>query len=271
MYQYVHLVSNTGATLPTDVWYPSNKVVKPQLARQVAAGVTATLFGERALLTNEVYYKWLNNQIDFRDGAQLFFNDNLDAEFVFGKGWSYGNEILLEMKEGKLTGWIGYTLSWTYRQFDEINNGEKFFPKYDQRNNASIVLSYPLNKRFTISGTWVYGDGNAYSLPVGWSFYNDIPGSHSFIIPYYEKRNELRMPPYHRMDAALVWKLFPKWGAADLTFSVYNVYNRRNAYVVYIDQEINENPDGLRIPVSASAMQISLFPIIPSITFNFKF
>lgn len=271
MNQYVHLVTNTGATLPTDVWYPSNKAVKPQLARQVAAGITATLFGDKVLLTNEVYYKWLNNQIDFRDGAQLFFNNNLDSEFVFGRGWSYGNEILLEMREGRLTGWIGYTLSWTYRQFDEINNGEKFFPKYDQRNNVSIVLSYPLNKRFTLSGTWVYGDGNAYSLPVGWSFFNDIPGSHSFIIPYYEKRNALRMPAYHRMDAALVWKFFPKWGSSDLTFSVYNVYNRRNAYIVYIAQSINDDPGTLRIPVGATARQISLFPIIPSVTFNFKF
>jgi hypothetical protein len=135
MFQYVHLLSNSGATLPTDIWYPSNEVVKPQRSRQIAAGVSHLLKDNKFLLTAEAYYKTMKNQIDFRDGAQLFLNDNLNGEFVFGRGWGYGVELYVEKKTGKLTGWIGYTLSWTKRQFADssngnapINFGKPFFP-----------------------------------------------------------------------------------------------------------------------------------------------
>ena len=272
MNQYVHLVSNSGASLPTDIWYPSTKKVKPQISNQIAAGITALLFGDKLLLTNEVYYKWMNRQIDFRDGAQLFVNPELENEFVFGRGWSYGNEIFLEKREGDFTGWISYTLSWSYRKFDAINQGEKFFPKYDQRNNISVVGSYKFSPRLTVSATWVYGDGNAFSLPIGYMYLNNLDGSRATLIPYYEKRNDLRMPAYHRMDVAAVWKFAPKWGSSDLTFSVYNVYNRRNPFSIYMDVETpDRNANELRLPKGASIMQISLFPIIPSVTYNFKF
>ena len=111
MYQYLQLVASSGASLPTDIWYPSTTVVKPQRAQQVAGGLS-WLLGDKYLITEEVYYKWLNNQIDYRNGAQLFLNDSLQGEFVYGSGWAYGNELLLEKKEGRLTGWIAYTLSW---------------------------------------------------------------------------------------------------------------------------------------------------------------
>ncbi len=272
MNQYVHLVSNSGASLPTDIWYPSTQKVMPQISNQVAAGVTALIFGEKLLLTNEVYYKWMDRQIDFRDGAQLFLNPELENEFVFGRGWSYGNEIFLEKREGNFTGWVSYTLSWTYRQFPDINNGEKFFPKYDQRNNLNIVASYKLSTRFTVSATWVYGDGNAFSLPTGYMYLNNLDRSRATLIPYYEKRNDLRMPAYHRLDFAAVWKFAPKWGSSDLTFSVYNLYNRRNPFSIYLDVERPTQQDqALPLPTKVSIMQISLFPIIPSLTYNFKF
>jgi hypothetical protein len=271
MNQYVHLVSNSAASLPTDIWYPSTEKVKPQISNQVATGVTTLLLGEKLLLTDEVYYKWMDRQIDFRDGAQLFLNPNLEQEFVFGKGWSYGNEIFLEKRSGKFTGWISYTLSWTYRKFDAINDGEKFFPKYDQRNNISVVGSYQFGKRLTVSATWVYGDGNAFSLASGYAFLNNLDGSNATILPYYEKRNDLRMPAYHRMDFAAVWKFFPKWGTSDLTFSVYNVYNRRNPFTIYINENRLDAEGELPLPNGATINQISLFPIIPSVTYNFKF
>ena len=278
MYQYLHLVSNSGASLPIDVWYPSNAVVKPQQAYQLAGGIN-WLIGEQFLLTNEIYYKWLINQIDFKDGADLFINPELDDEFVFGKGWGYGNEIFLEKKEGNLTGWVGYTLSWTWRQFEDltgrernaINEGEKFPPRYDRRHDVSVVAMYDISKRFTLTGTWVYGTGNAVSLPVGRFFFQDIestyPDFSENIVPVYTKRNSFRMPAYHRLDLGLVFNMYPKWGESNLTLSVYNAYNRRNAFFIYYD--IVEDEQG--IPLRLEAKQVALFPIIPSLTWNFKF
>lgn len=273
MYQYLHLVANTGASLPTDLWYPSNKVVKPQYADQLATGITFLLFGEKIIVTDEVYYKWLYNQIDFRDGAQLFFNPLLDEEFVFGKGWSYGNEIFIEKREGKVTGWIGYTLANTQRKFPDINNGEPFSPKYNTRHDVKIVLSYEVSKRVTISGTWVYTSGNFTTLPIGYAYFNDIGSVRTRITPVIDKRSNYQMAPYHRMDLALVWKLLPKWGDADLTFSIYNVYNRLNPFFLYNEMNIpGRSSPTLRLPTApATAYQVSLFPIIPSVTFNFKF
>jgi hypothetical protein len=279
MFQYVHLVSNSGASLPTDIWYPSNRVVNPQRADQVAAGISA-LLGNQLLLTNEVYYKWLKNQIDFRDGAQLFVNPNLNDEFVFGKGWGYGDEIYLEKKRGdgdgfidRTTGWIGYTLSWSFRQFDAINNGSKFFPRYDRRHDASIVLIHEVGKHWSFTGTWVYGTGQAISLPVAWYLSNSaVPGETPGIVPIYTERNGFRMPAYHRADLGIVYKFFPKWGEADLTLSIYNVYNRRNPFFLYsdINTQTVANTD-IRIVESFAIKQVSLFPTIPSLTFNFKF
>lgn len=274
MFQYVHMVSNSGASLPTDIWYPSNRVVQPQRSDQVALGVSI-LLGNDWLLTNEVYYKWLDNQVDFRDGAQIFFNPNLDEEFVFGKGWGYGNEIYLEKTLGegdgffdRMSGWVGYTLGWSWRQFDAINFGEAFHPRNDRRHDISVVLIEKVSKRISVTGTWVYGTGNAVSLPVGRILVQwPAPGREPLVVPEYTARNAFRMPAYHRLDIGMVWRLFPKWGSSDLTFSVYNAYNRRNAYFIYFEtiEDANNNP------VQFVPKQVSLFPIIPSITWNFKF
>lgn len=267
MFQYIHLVSNSGASLPTDVWYPSNKVVQPQRSNQVVAGVSAQI-GKQFFFSNEVYYKWMNNQIDFRDGARIFLNPNLDDEFVFGKGQSYGNEIYIEKKEGRLTGWAGYTLSWTFRQFDDIMNGKKFFPRYDRRHDISILGSYKISKRLTATAAWVYGTGNAITLATGRFLLLEIPGVDPLVVPDYLERNSFRMNAYHRMDLAVVWRFFPKWGESDLTFSVYNVYNRLNPYFIYYDEV---NAVGSDEVLRYVPKQVSLFPIIPSVTYNFSF
>lgn len=275
MFQYVHMVSNSGASLPTDIWYPSNPVVQPQRADQVAAGISL-LLGEQLLLTNEAYYKWLENQVDFRDGAQIFFNPNLDEEFVFGKGWGYGNEIYLEKKKGngkgmldRLTGWLGYTLSWSWREFPDINRGNVFHPRYDRRHDVSVVLMQELNRRLSLTATWVYGTGQWITLAEGRYLYQDaVAGTDTInIIPVFGDRNSFRMPGYHRMDLGLIWKFFPKWGNSDLTFSIYNVYNRRNPFFIFYDEVEDANGD----LSGFAAKQVSLFPIIPSITWNFKF
>ncbi|PKV63128.1 TonB-dependent receptor [Pontibacter ramchanderi] len=268
MMQYIHLVANSGASLPTDIWYPSNDYVKPQRSQQVAAGISHLFGGGRYLVTNELYYKWMHRQIDFRDGANLFVNDDLEAEFLFGKGESYGNEVYLEKIKGRTTGWLGYTLSWSYRQFDEINEGRRFPTRYDRRHDLSLVVVHELSKRVNLTGAFVYGTGNAYSLPVARFAFQDVQGKNATVVPVYGDRNSFRLAAYHRLDLGLVLKLKPKRGEADLTFSAYNAYNRRNPYFVYFEQ-IKDEEDNETLGFQAK--QVSLFPVIPSVTYNFKF
>ncbi len=281
MNQFIHLVANSSASLPTDIWYPSNKNIKPQRSQQVAGGLAYTFsLGENDfIISDEVYYKWGRDLIDFRDGAQLFVNDNLDEEFVFGKGWSYGNEFYLEKQSGDLRGWIGYTLSWSWRKFPDILEGRKFNPTYDRRHDLSLVVLYDLNKRISLTSAWVFSSGNLTTLPVGRFFFTDIPGSEGqfpisegsnsgiSITPVYADRNSFRLASYHRLDLGFILRFFPKWGESDLTFSTYNTYDRRNPFFVFIDTV--EDDDGNFTGVQAK--QVSLFPILPSITYNFKF
>ncbi|EAY26978.1 putative TonB-dependent outer membrane receptor protein [Microscilla marina ATCC 23134] len=274
MYQYVHLVSNSGASLPTDIWYPSTKLVNPQRSDQVALGGSILLFDGKLLISNEMYYKDMDNQLDLKDGAQIFANPNLEDEFVFGRGWSYGNEVYIEKKEGRTTGWIGYTLSWTYRKFGAsngnlpINGGAPFFPRYDRRHDISVVISHKFNERLTFTVAWVYYTGNAISLPPGRFFLQDVVGGNPTVVPRFQQRNDLRMPNYHRLDLGLVWKFFPRWGESDLTFSIYNAYNRLNPYFIFFEEIKDANTNQT---LGFQAKQVSLFPVIPSITYNFKF
>jgi hypothetical protein len=267
MQQYVHLASNSGASLPTDIWYPSGDSVRPQRATQVALGVSR-LFGKgQYLITNEVYYKWMNRQLDFKNGANLFLNPNLQRDFVFGNGWSYGSELYVEKTQGRTTGWIGYTLSWTWRQFPDIQP-EKFPARYDRRHDVSVVALHRLSDKWNLTATWVYGTGNAISLPVARVLIQDIPGADPDVIPVYTKRNTFRMPSYHRLDLGAVRKLRTKPGRqADLTFGVYNAYNRRNPYFIYFEELQGAFDETL----SFRARQVSLFPVTPSITYNFQF
>lgn len=272
MIQYAHLVSNSGGSLPTDVWYPSNKYVKPERANQIAAGPTFDLFKKKWVFGYEFYYKIMRNQLDLRDGAQIFANPKLEQEFVIGDGLAYGNEFYLEKKEGKLHGWVSYTLSWNWRKFDLINNGEPFHPRYDQRHNLNIVGIYEINKRLTLSSTWVYSSGNAVTLPQGRFFFQDIAGSPTNLaIPIFMPRNSYRMPAYHRLDLALVYKFFGKKHESDLTFAIYNVYNRRNPYFIYFDLVRDPKTNQPISDFKFEAKQVSLFPIIPTLTYNFKF
>jgi hypothetical protein len=268
MFQYLHLVSNTGATLPTDLWYPSGGITQPQISDQVSMGGSWLLSQGNLLLTSEVYYKNFQRQIDFKDGAQIFFNPEIDKEFVFGNGYAYGNEIYLEKKRGKIRGWLGYTLSWTLRRFPQINGGRLFPPRNDQRHNISVVGIYSLNKRVTLSATWVYNTGNAISLPIGRFLIQNTPGADPIFVPIFTDRNAYRMASYHRLDLGLTLKFFRRWGESDLTFNVFNAYDRRNPFFIYFE-EVKDEISGQT--VGFEARQVSLFPILPSITYNFKF
>ena len=265
--QYVHLVSSSGSSLPANFWYPSGKNILPQQAGQYAAGADLLLAGGAWLLSNEVYYRYMKNQIDFRDGATLFGNPEVTSDLVFGKGWAYGNEFYLEKKKGRTTGWIGYTLSWTLRQFDEINEGKVFPATQDRRHDFTFVLRHELNNRLSFTGNWVFCSGNLSSLPQARLLLQGQRGTNARVVPVYSERNSYRLDYYHRLDLGLIYKFQPRWGEADLTLGVYNAYNRRNPYFIYFEKERQEQNNSL----SFVARQISLFPVLPSISFNYSF
>ncbi|MBR9922066.1 MAG: TonB-dependent receptor [Bacteroidetes bacterium] len=282
MNQYLHLISSSGVALPTDVWYPSTERIAPQRSDQVAAGFSL-LLGDQFFLTNEYFYKWLDNQLDFVDGAELFANDNLEEEFAIGKGYSYGAELSIEKKEGRLTGWVGYTLSLIRRgEFEPIDpgavfaGGEKYYaPRYDRRHDISTVLMYEITPRLTATASWVFGSGDLYWLPERRFVFQDVYGEQAeILVPLFGDRNNIRLAPYHRLDLGLVWKFLPRWGESDLTLSVVNAYDRRNAFFLYIEPQFADgegNGTGIEVPDRLAVKQVSLFPILPALTWNFKF
>lgn len=262
-YQYIHLVSNAGTTLPTDLWVPSTYKTRPQVAWQYSAGYFRNFQDNTYETSLEVYYKDMRHQIEFRPGYTPSLEDPED-EFVFGKGWSYGAELFLHKQRGNLTGWIGYTLGWTWRQFPDINNGIKYPAKYDRRHDLSVVGTYHLNKRWEFSGVFVYGTGNAITLPEKFYF---IEGT---LTQEYSDIDSYRMKPYHRLDLSATLTPKPKPGrrfSHSWTFSVYNAYSRLNPYFLYFDQ----SGSALEGTLHVQAKKVALFPVIPSVTWNFKF
>jgi len=262
-YQYLHLVSNSTSTLPTDVWVPSTELVKPQLGIQYAVGYFQN-FKENAYETSvELYYRDLRNQIDYGENYVNDIADDLETQFVFGTGRSYGMELFLKKAKGSLSGWIGYTLSRTDRQFADINEGRRYPTVYDRRHDLSVVLNYQLSPKWELGATFVYGTGNAFT-PVRSLYFIE----NNFVTEYGD-RNSARLPAYHRLDFAATWTPNPdsqKRFRSTWTFSVYNLYNRQNPFFIFYDFET----DAAQGTAKATAFQVSLFPIIPSVTWNFK-
>jgi len=260
--QYIHLVSNAGSTLPTDLWVPSTLRVQPQMSWQYAAGYFQNFKENTYEASVELYYKQMQNQIEYREGYTPSLKDP-EEEFVFGKGWSYGAEFFVRRNTGKLTGWIGYTLSWTWRQFPDLNNGEKYRARYDRRHDLSVVASYDLNKKWKLSAVFVYGTGNATSLPERFYLVDGV------LTQEYSRINQYRMPAYHRADLAATYTPTPKKPRkikSSWVFSVYNVYSRLNPYFIYYNQTGSAYDGSLKV----EARQVSLFPLLPSVTWNFK-
>jgi hypothetical protein len=261
--QYLHLVSNAGTTLPTDVWVPSTLRVKPQLSWQYAAGVFKN-FNDNAFETSiEVYYKSMQNQIEYREGFTPSIKDP-EEEFVFGRGWSYGTELFINKTKGKFTGWIGYTLAWTWRKFPDLNQGNKYPAKYDRRHDLSVVGIYELNQKWKLSSVFVYATGNATSLPEKFYLIEGV------LTQQFSRINQYRLAPYHRLDLSATYAPTPKkerkWKHS-WVFSLYNVYSRQNPYFLYYNQTGSAFAGTLEV----QAKQVSLFPVIPSVTYNFKF
>lgn len=262
--QYIHLVSNAGTTLPTDIWVPSTYKVKPQISWLYATGIFRNFRNNTYETSIELYYKQMENQIEYKEGYTPNTLEDSENSFVFGKGWSYGSEFFINKIKGRLTGWIGYTLSWTWRKFPGLNFGNKYPAKYDRRNDMSIVAIYELNKKWKFSSVFVYGSGNAATLPQRFYIVGGV------LTQEYSRINEYRLPAYHRMDISAT--LTPsgnvnrKW-KSEWVFSVYNTYSHLNPYFIYFDQTGSPYNGTLQI----QAKQVSLFPVIPAVTWNFKF
>lgn len=259
IFQYLHLLSNSTTTTPTDLWLPSSNNVKPQISDQISVGYFRNFKDNEYESLIEIYYKDLKNQIDYKNGAELVFNSTVEAELVFGRGWAYGAEFMFKRNFGRLNGWISYTLSRTLRQFDDINNGNPFPARQDRIHDLALVGIYQISPKLTASANWIYYTGNAVTFPSG---KYEIDG---VTVGYYTERNGYRMPPYHRLDLGLTWerKKNEKFESA-WNFSVYNAYARENAYFIQFRQN-EENPN------KTEAVQFALFKIIPSVSYRFKF
>ncbi|MFN5621926.1 MAG: TonB-dependent receptor [Flavobacteriales bacterium] len=277
-YQYIHLTSLSPTSLPTDVWLPSTELLKPQIGEQYSIGYFKNFSDNTWESSMEIYYKTMDNQTEYKEGAQpdQTINDNIDNLLVFGSGESYGAEFFLKKAKGNLNGWIGYTWSKTTRTFADINEGRTFPTRWDRRHDLSVVISYKIHPRLDLGFVFVYATGNAITLPVERYFYENR------VIDVYGDRNSYRMAPYHRADISATWKLQgkskktleqsvedkrPKKFSSNLNFSVYNLYNRMNPYFIYFGTDGQLQAGAFQV----KAYQVSLFPILPSITWNFEF
>ena len=271
MIQYMHLASNSTATFPLDLWFMSGPNVKPQKADQVALGYFHNFHDNTIEFSFETYYKKMYNTIDYRDHAQLVANEFLEGELRIGKSYSYGAEFLLRKQAGKLTGWISYSYSRVFRQIPEINGGDRYNPAYDKPHNISVVISYDLSRRWQLSGNWVYTSAIPVTVPTSSYYYSGIK------YPLYSKRGAVRIPgtDYHRLDVSLTYNY--KIGKLECSsnISIYNVYNRHNAFVVYFrDKNATsvENNTTTSNNKQVEVIKLYLFPIVPSITLiNVKF
>ena len=306
MNQYVHLLSNTGLGLPTDLWVPSTDKIAPQQSEQIAAGFAKDFDKKGLTFTIEGYYKNMSNLINYKEGASFLLVNNptgankvrWEDNITSGKGWSYGLEFLLQKKVGKFSGWAGYTLSWTYWQFDELNFGKTFFPKYDRRNDISLVGIYELSPKITLSAVWVYGTGNALTVPL--SRYNAYGNFNTRVnngnnnggpnggpnsgdnglasnasnllfgnnaVQEYGEKNSFRAEAYHRLDLGIQFHKKMKHHERTWEFSIYNAYNRSNPFFY----QLNDKKDATTGVTSTVFQRYSIFPIVPSFSYNFKF
>lgn len=257
--QNLHLISNSTTNSPTDKWVANSNVIKPEISDQWSVGYYRNLADDRYELTVETYYKDMQNQIDYRNGARIFTNLPIETQLLYGKGRAYGIEWLLKKKAGRFTGWLSYTLSKTERKIGGINNGRWYNARQDRTHDIAIVGMYELNKKWTFSANWIFYTGDAVTFPNG-KYTED--GNVYF---YYTNRNGYRMPNYHRLDLGATCQLKKtRKYSSELAFSLYNAYGRQNAYQIDFRQS-KGNPN------MTEAVQTSLFTFVPSISYNFKF
>ena len=262
-YQYLHLISNNGTTLPTDVWVPSTYIVKPEIAWQYSTGYFRNFLDNKLETSVEVYYKQMQHQVQYKDGYVPNTIQDPELSYVFGKGTAYGAEFFVNKTQGKFTGWVGYTLSWTTLQFPLLNNGDPFPAKYDRRHDVSVVGSYKLSNKWTFSSVFIYGTGNAITLPTAYYFIDNN------LVEQFSKVNAYRMPAYERLDISATYT--PQHARkrryqGSWNFSIYNVYNHKNPYFMYVDIQ-----GTAQTGITAKVYEVYILPFLPSVTYNFNF
>jgi hypothetical protein len=258
--QNLHLLSNSTTSSPTDKWVASTNIIRPEISDQYSIGYYTDFQNNSYEVTVEAYYKTMQNQIDYRDGADIYINsDAIESQLLFGKGRAYGIEWLIKKRVGRFNGWLSYTLSKTERKINGISNNEWYNARQDRTHDIAIVGIYELNKKWTLSANWIYYTGSAVTFPAGKYRIDDQT------LYYYTERNAYRMPAYHRLDIGATWVLKQKKRfSSELTISLYNAYGRENAYTI----QFRDNKDD---PEKTEAVQTALFKYIPSVTYNFKF
>jgi outer membrane receptor protein involved in Fe transport len=270
----MHLLTNTTTTTPTDVWLPSSNNIPAEIADQVSVGYFRNFKRNTFEFSAEAYYKNIQNAIDYRVGAEVTFNPMVESDLIYGDGRAYGLELLFKKRKGRFTGWVSYTLARTEKRFAEVNNGSYFPARQDRTHDVSLVGMFDITERLNIAATWVYYTGNAVTFPSG----RYMMGAN--IVNLYTERNGYRMPDYHRLDIGVTLKnkeykykkdkatgekvrkkkkLHSSWN-----FSIYNVYGRENAYSIMFRQSEAD-------PRQTEVVQISLFKMVPSISWNFNF
>ena len=268
-YQYLHQIAMASVSLPTDVWMPSTSLIKPQIGHQVSLGVFRNFYKNMFEAYIDVYYKQMKNLTEYKDGMDFSsLQVNSDQILTQGKGYSWGVEFFFQKNIGKFTGFIGYTLSFTKRNFPDLNNGAWYWAKYDRRHDVSISLNYEIiRNKLSVAAVWVFASGNTMTIPVGYYFFNGA------LITEYSDRNAYRLQPYHRLDLSVNWNIVKrKHFETGLNFSIYNVYNRKNPFFIFYETKSNFDmtTEPYTFEMTTKAYKMSLFPIIPSINWNFK-
>jgi outer membrane cobalamin receptor len=260
-HQFIHLIVRNDITLPTDLWYPSTSGVEPSKSTQYVVGLDSYWNEQEYLITVEGYYKDMSGLYEFVNNPQFDpIDENIEDQFTKGNGESYGVEIFLNKRKGKLNGWIGYALSWTRRQFPELNNGKIFFPRYDRRHDVSFALSYKLLSNLNVGATWTYATGQWYTLPPGQFAFDPIGlGGETQTQLNYSRINTTQFPAYHKLDLNFSYSLNWPTLKSEVYLNLYNVYSRNNTFARYVVLE--ESEDGENIAV---LKEITLFPFIPS-------
>lgn len=289
--QFMHLLSNTGVGLPTDLWVPATTTAPPQQGDHLSAGIYKSFVDGKYGVSIETYRRCLKNIISYSQDAEFLDAEETSKEIQWeenitsGKGESYGTELFVEKKNGKVTGWLSYTIAWAIHQFDEINNGKPFFPKYDSRHNMVIYFNFKFSEKINFSSSWMYSTGNAFTIPQAYYHGNFATGTETrtaimptkvayplieediATVPYFGSKNSYRAEPYHRLDISIQFHKKKKKYHRYWEFGLFNAYNRKNPFYYYLEASNDYVNKGQRIDLKKK----SLFPIIPSITYNFKF
>ncbi len=270
-HQFLHLIIRNDISLPTDLWYPSSEKIQPSKAAQYVGGIDYNLFNHQYIFTLEGYYKSMDNLYEFKNDIRYNLGDPIENLFTVGKGESYGLELFVQRTTGKISGWIGYTLSWTRRKFDYLNAGKVFYPRYDRRHDVSLVLAYNINEAWSIGLGWIFESGQGFTLPTGQYQFQSIGVNDQTSLQFnYTGRNAFRLAPYHKLDLNVTYKFKVNNLGFETYLNIYNVYDRKNPFALYSTYSNLPGQNG-SVTYSPTIKQITLFPFIPTVGITIKF